>query len=123
MTQSAPRVMEPTAIRFASQLFLLWNVEDFSSSLGRFPMFTDIAAVVASIAVVIGVCWALYGWFRLSINRFNGVVAKDVLTAWDANLAKLPAEDRERLRVQPPVAVLEALVAVPSTRSRRFQTS
>jgi hypothetical protein len=86
-------------------------------------MLTDVAAVIASIAVVIGLCWALYGWFRLSINRFNSVAAKDVLTAWDAQLAKLPAEDRERLRGQPPVAVLEALVAMPSQRSRRFQLS
>lgn len=86
-------------------------------------MLTDIAAVVTSIAVVVGLCWALYGWFRVSINRFNSVAAKDVLTAWDANLAKLSAEDRERLRVQPPVAILEALVAMPSQRSRRFQLS
>jgi hypothetical protein len=79
-------------------------------------MLTDIAGVVGSIAVVVGLCWALYGWFRLSISRFNGVVAKDVLTAWDAQLATLSAEERERLRVQPPVAVLEALVAMPSQR-------
>ena len=26
-------------------------------------MVTDIAAVVASIALVAGLCWALYGWF------------------------------------------------------------
>ena len=61
-------------------------------------MLTDIAAVVASIAVVAGLCWALHGWFRLSIHRFNTVAAKDVLAAWDAKLAKLSADDRERLR-------------------------
>ena len=86
-------------------------------------MLTDIAAVVASIAVVGGLCWALHGWFRLSINRFNSVTAKDVLAAWDAQLAKLSPDDRERLREQPPVAVLEALVALPSQRSRRFHLS
>ena len=86
-------------------------------------MLTDIAAVVTSIAVVAGLGWALHGWFTLSINRFNSVAAKDVLTAWDARLAKLSADDRERLRAQPPVAVLEALVALPSPRARRFQLS
>ena len=54
-------------------------------------MLTDIAAVVVSIAVVAGLCWALHGWFRLSINRFNSVAAKDVLAAWDAKLAKVSA--------------------------------
>ena len=86
-------------------------------------MLTDIAAVVVSIAVVAGLCLALHGWFRLSINRFNSVAAKEVLAAWDANLATQSADDRERLRAQPPVAVLEALVALPSQRSRRFQVS
>ena len=84
-------------------------------------MLIDIVAVVASIAVVAGLCWALYGWFRLSIHRFNGVLAKDVLAAWDAKLAKLSVDDREQLRTQPPIAVLEALVALPSARARRFQ--
>jgi len=86
-------------------------------------MLTDIAAVVASIAVVGGLCWALHGWFRLSINRFNSVAAKDVLAAWDAKLAKVSADDRDLLSARPPVAVLEALVALPSQRSRRFQLS
>ncbi len=86
-------------------------------------MFVDIVAVVASIAVVAGLCWALYGYFRLSIHRFDGVVAKDVLDAWDAELAKLSVDDREQLRSQPPIAVLEALVALPSARARRFQLS
>ena len=40
-----------------------------------------------------------------------------------ARLAKLSADDREQLRAQPPVEVLEALVALPSQRSRRFQLS
>jgi hypothetical protein len=86
-------------------------------------MLTDIAAVVASICVVAGLCWALHGWFTLSINRFNRLAAKDVLAAWDAKLAKLSADDRERVRLQPPVAVLEARLAMPSQRSRRFQLS
>ena len=86
-------------------------------------MLTDIAAVVTSIAVVAGLCWALHGWFKLSIHRFNGVAARDVLAVWDAKLAKLSADDRERLRAQPPVAVLEALVDLPSPRARRFQLS
>jgi hypothetical protein len=86
-------------------------------------MLTDIAAVVVSIGVVAGLCWALHGWFRLSISRFDSVVAKDVLAAWDAKLASLSPDDRERLRVQPPVAVLEALVDLPSQRSRRFHLS
>jgi len=40
---------------------------------------------------VAGLCLALHGWFRLSINRFNSVAAKDVLAAWDAKLAKVSA--------------------------------
>jgi hypothetical protein len=86
-------------------------------------MLIDIVAVVASIAVLAGLCWALYGYFRLTIHRFDGVVAKDVLDAWDAELAKLSVDDREQLRAQPPIAVLEALVALPSARARRFQLS
>ena len=86
-------------------------------------MFIDIVAVVAAIAVLAGLCWALYGYFRLSIHRFDGLVAKDVLAAWDAQLAKLSVDDRERLRAHPPTAVLEALVALPSARARRFQLS
>jgi hypothetical protein len=101
----------------------MWNVERISPPAWKVPMITDIAAVVASIGVVAGLCWALHGWFRLSINRFNSLAAKDVLAAWDADLAKLSADDRERLRVQPPVVVLEALVALPSQRSRRFHLS
>jgi hypothetical protein len=106
--------MEATAIKFASQWLLMWNIGRFSRPAWKVPMLTDIAAVVASIAVVAGLCWALHGWFRLSINRFNSVAAKDVLAAWDARLAKLSADDREQLRAQPPVAVLEAVVALPS---------
>ena len=86
-------------------------------------MVTGIAAVVASIALVAGLCWALYGWFTLSFDRFNSVAANDVLAAWDAQLANLSADDRERLRAQPPVAVLDALVALPCPRARRFQLS
>ncbi len=86
-------------------------------------MLIDVVAVVASIAVVAGLCWALYGWFRLSIHRFDSVAAKDVLAAWDAKLDQVSADDRERLRAQPPAAVLEALVALPSPRAGRFQLS
>ena len=106
--------MATTAIKFANQWLLMWNAGRFSRPAWKVPMLTDIAAVVASIAVVAGMCGALHGWFRLSINRFNSVAAKDVLAAWDAQLAKLSADDRERLRAQPPVAVLEAVVALPS---------
>lgn len=84
-------------------------------------MITDIAAVVASIAVVAGLCWALYGWFKLSLNRFHRVVAKDVLAGWDAQLATLSADGREELHAQPPAEVLEAVFALPSRRPRRFQ--
>ncbi len=86
-------------------------------------MITDVAAVVASIAVLAGLCWALYGWFTLSLNRFNSVVAKDVLAGWDAQLATLSADDREDLRAQPPAEVLEAIFALPSPLSKRFQFS
>ena len=73
--------------------------------------------------MVAGLCWALYGWFKVSLDRFNSVVAKDVLAAWDARLAKLSADDREQLRAQPPAEVLEAIVALPSPRLKRFRLS
>ncbi len=84
-------------------------------------MITDAAAVVASIAVVAGLCWALYGWFNVSLDRFNGVVAKDMLAGWDAQLATLSEHDREELRAEPPAEVLEAMLALPSARPWRFQ--
>jgi hypothetical protein len=86
-------------------------------------MITDITAVVASIAVLAGLCWALHGWFTMSLNRFNTVVAKDVLAGWDAQLAALSADEREDRRAQPPAEVLEAIFALPSPRSKRFQFS
>ena len=86
-------------------------------------MISDVIAVVVSIAVVLSLFGALYAWFEVSLRRFHGVVAKDVLAGWDAQLAQLPPDDREELRMQPPVAVLEAIVDLPSPRSRRFQLS
>ena len=113
---------DATAIKFASKRFLLWNVARvLSSSLEGFQCSPTLWLWSRRLLCVAGLCWALYGWFRLSIHRFDGVVAKDVLAAWDAKLAKLSVDDREQLRAQPPVAVLEALVALPSPRARRFQ--
>ena len=86
-------------------------------------MISNVIAVVVSIAVVLSLFGALYAWFEASLCRFRGVVAKDVLAGWDAQLAQLPPDDREELRMQPPVAVLEAIVDLPSPRSRRFQLS
>ena len=82
-------------------------------------MVTGIAAVVASIALVAGLCWALYGWFTLSFERFKSVAANDVLAAWDAQLANLTADEREREGAPPPVAVEDARVALPCPRARR----
>jgi len=45
------------------------------------------------------------------------------LTRWDAQLAELSEHDREHLRTHPPVWVLEANVALPSARPRRFHVS
>jgi hypothetical protein len=86
-------------------------------------MITGVAAVVASIAVLAGLCWALYGWFRVALSRFERVVAKDVLAGWDAQLAELSADEREELRAQPPAEVLEAILSLPSPRQKRFQFS
>ena len=83
-------------------------------------MISNLVAVVASIAVVTSLFGALYAWFEASARRFNGAVAKDVLTSWDAQLAQLPPHEREELRTQPPVEVLEATFALPSPRARRF---
>jgi hypothetical protein len=51
------------------------------------------------------------------------MIAKDVLKRWDAQLAELSDADRELQRAHPPVEVLEAIVALPSPWSRRFQLS
>ena len=86
-------------------------------------MISNVVAIVVSIALVLSLFGALYAWYEASLRRFNGVVAKDVLASWDARLAQLPPYDREELRMQPPVEVLEATVALPSPRLRRFQLS
>jgi hypothetical protein len=86
-------------------------------------MINDVVAVVASIAVVTSLFGALYVWFGVSLRRFNGAVAKDVLARWDARLAELSPDDREQVRTQPPVEVLEAIVALPSPQLQRFQLS
>ena len=86
-------------------------------------MINNVVAVVASIAVVTILFGALYVWFGVSLRRLNGAAATDVLARWDARLAELSPDDREQLRTQPPVEVLEPTVALPSPRLRRFQLS
>ena len=86
-------------------------------------MMSNVVAIVLSIAVVPILVWALYGWFEASLRRFNRAVAKDVLASWDARLAQLTPYDREELSMQPPVEVLEATLALPSSRLRRPQLS
>ena len=85
-------------------------------------MIYAVAASV-SIAVVAGLSGLLYGWFKVSLHRFDVVVAKDVLTNWDAHLSELPQDERDLQRTQPPVEVLEAIAALPSPWSQRFQLS
>ena len=86
-------------------------------------MISNVVSIVVSIALVVSLFGALYAWYEASLRRFNGVVAKDVLASWDARLAQVPPYDREELRTQPPVEVLEATFALPSPRQRRFQLS
>jgi hypothetical protein len=86
-------------------------------------MMIYVLAALVSLAVVASLSVALYTWFQLSLRRFYAVVARDVLTDWDAQLAELPEYDREQQRAQPPVDVLEAILALPSRRPRRFQFS
>ena len=86
-------------------------------------MIVNILAIVAAVAVVISVCMALYLWFRVSLTRFDGAIAREVLSRWDAQLAELSDAEREHQRAHPPVEVLEAIVALPSPWSRRFALS
>jgi hypothetical protein len=86
-------------------------------------MVSNVIAVIGSIAVVLSLFGALYVWFEASLRRYNGVVAKDVLASWDAELAQLPPYEREELRMQPPVEVLEAITDSPSPRLSRSQLS
>jgi hypothetical protein len=81
----------------------------------------NVLAAMAALAVVAVLSVALYGWFRLSLHRFDSAVAKDVLTRWDAELAELAEGEREHVRTQPPVEILEAIWALPSARQRRVQ--
>jgi hypothetical protein len=80
-------------------------------------------AASVSIAVVAGLSALLYGWFKLSLHRFDVVVAKDVLNKWDAHLAELPQDERDVQCTEPPVEVLEAIAALPSPWWQRFQLS
>ncbi len=91
--------------------------------MGKNLMIVNFLATVAALAVVLGLCGALYLWFRVSLSRFDSMIAKDVLKRWDAQLAELSAADREHQRAHPPVEVLEAIVALPSPWSWRFQLS
>jgi len=43
------------------------------------------------------------------------------LNRWDAELTELSDVERAQAREQPPVEVLEALLALPSPRQRLFQ--
>jgi hypothetical protein len=86
-------------------------------------MIVDVLATAMSIAVVFGLGAALYGWFSLSLRRFHGVVARDVLNRWDAQVAELSERDREHVRAHPPTEVLDAILALPARRPRRFQLS
>ncbi len=86
-------------------------------------MIVNVLAVLASLAILCGLTVALFTWFQLSLRRFYAVVAQDVLTRWDAHMAELSEYDREEQRAQPPVEVLEAILALPSRPPRRFQPS
>jgi hypothetical protein len=86
-------------------------------------MIINILAIVAALAVVFSLCMALYLWFRVSLSRFDGAIAKEVLSRWDARLAELTEADRAHQRAHPPVEVLEAIVALPPPWSRRFRFS
>jgi hypothetical protein len=79
-----------------------------------------VLATLASIAVVAGLSVALYGWFKLSLHRFHVVAARDLLSRWDSELAQLSEHERDQQRLQPPVEVLEAVVALPSPRTRQM---
>lgn len=81
----------------------------------------NVLAVTTSLAVVFTLGGVFYGWFKLSLQRFDGAVAKDVLTRWDARMAELSEYDREHQRAEPPIEVLEAMLAAPARRPRRFQ--
>lgn len=80
-----------------------------------------VLAVVASVTVIAGLSAALYAWFQLSLRRFYAVTARDVLSTWDSRLAELSDHHRDYERSHPPIEVLEAVLALPSRRSKRFE--
>ena len=82
-----------------------------------------VLAILAAIAVVVGLSGALYAWFAVVLHHFHGVTAKDVLTRWDAHLDEMSEHDREHMRTHPPVWVLEAIVALPSSRPAALRIS
>jgi hypothetical protein len=79
-----------------------------------------IGSSIAAVVVAVVLFGALYAWIRVAMILLNVAAAKDVLDRFDARVAKLPPDEREQVRAQPPVAVLEARLALPS---RRFQLS
>jgi hypothetical protein len=86
-------------------------------------MITNVLAIAAALGVVASLGVMLYGWFTVSFDRFQGVTAKDVLARWDAELAQMSDDDRERERRLPPVEVLNALIDLPSPRRRLVELS
>ena len=96
-------------LRSYTQICWFWKV----------PMIYVLAAL-ASVGVAAGLSAALYGWFKLSLHRFHVVVARDLLSRWDAQLAELSEHERDQQRLRPPLEVLEAVVALPSPRLRQI---
>ncbi|WP_396909224.1 hypothetical protein [Mycolicibacterium sp.] len=84
-------------------------------------MMIVVVAAMVSIAVAVGLFVALHAWYSLTWQRYHGVVARDVLNRWEAQMAELSAADREQQRRYPPVEVMEATFALPSPW--RFQVS
>ena len=78
-------------------------------------MIINILATLRRIAVVASLCGALYGWFRLSLSPLpRAWPPRMCCPGGMPHLAELSEAERDQQRTQPPVEVLEAIVALPS---------
>jgi hypothetical protein len=86
-------------------------------------MPANIVVTIVAIASVIGLFVGFYASCYVWMRRWlSGEVVKDVLAEWDLRLLLASPDEREDLRAQPPVEVLEATFALRS-RQRRFPLS
>jgi hypothetical protein len=75
-------------------------------------------AVAGSAAVFAGGFTGLAVLLRAQVRRYNRRIATEVLDDWAAQLELLTPAERERARLDPPPAVVTAMLALPAPGRR-----